>query len=261
MSSRLFSQRFIAFVDILGFSEIVRRMSLDVDLFWLIRDVLKQLDEKSRDVQDYRCKKRNAKKTDRAGGKVSTARSSDLQMTAFSDCYVLSDVSTPWRVLAAVQSFASHLLAEGILTRGGIVQGDAYHHDRVLFGPGVIDAYNLESDVAKYPRMIVEERVRRAVWDYHKGKWQGRLLKRDADGCWFVNLLVPSLSSWALIANGKTNEVRETYLTDLRRRLEALWDEAKGDPGHMSKVWWLLDKFNDEAVKGGVDPVKRAHDS
>lgn len=82
---------------------------------------------------------------------------SNLQMTAFSDCYVLSEVAPAWHVLAAVQALGSRFLAEGILTRGAVVQGSAYHNGRVLFGPGIVDAYKLESEVAKYPRILVTD--------------------------------------------------------------------------------------------------------
>jgi hypothetical protein len=254
-----FAQRFIAFVDILGFREIVDRMTRETHLFEIIRDVLKELDQKSLEVQQYRREKVDRKKTARSRDRVSLRGDTDLQMTAFSDCYVLSEVSTPWRVLAAVQSLGSRLLAEGILTRGGIVQGDAYHRDRVLFGPGIIEAYKLESDVAKYPRILVEDRVRRAVWKYHEDRWKGRLLKRDVDGCWFVNLLVPSFSSWSLVADGIADQDSKAYLKNLRGTLSRLWDGAKDDASHMSKVWWLIHKFNIEAEKEGVYRIKRAH--
>ena len=69
----------------------------------------------------------------------------NLQMTAFSDCYVLSEVSPAWHVLAAVQALGARFLKEGILTRGGVVHGKAYHNGRVLFGPGIVDAYSLNA--------------------------------------------------------------------------------------------------------------------
>jgi hypothetical protein len=261
MRDRTFKQRIIAFVDILGFSRIVERMSKEDHLFPVIRDVLEDLDRKSLDVQDYRHKKRDTRIRARRQGVTSIVEDSDLQMTAFSDCYVLSEVSTAWRVLAAVQSLGSRLLAEGILTRGGIVHGDAYHHRRVLFGPGIIQAYRLESEVAKYPRILVAESVRRAVWDYHEGRWKGRLLKQDVDGCWFVNLLVPSLSSWALIADTTTDQDPPTYLRSLRKALVKEWSRATGDASHMSKVWWLIHRFNKEAEKEGIEPITRAKSS
>jgi len=46
---------------------------------------------------------------------------------------------------------------EGILLRGGVSVGDLYigEEDNVMFGPGLIKAYKLESQ-AKYPRIILD---------------------------------------------------------------------------------------------------------
>jgi hypothetical protein len=197
MGKSHFQARFIAFVDILGFSSIVERMSREDRLFTAVRDALKRLDSQARGVQLYRRERREKRHATVHKGKVPLVGETNLQMTAFSDCYVLSAVSPAWHVLAAVQALGSSFLAEGILTRGAVVHGKAYHNGRVLFGPGIVEAYTLESEVAKYPRILVTESVREEVLGYHEGLWKGRLLKRDVDGCWFVNLLVPSASSWA----------------------------------------------------------------
>jgi len=256
MGKRHFQQRFIAFVDILGFSSIVERMSSEGRLFTTIRDALKRLDRQSRGFQRYRRQRRDKREATLRKGAVPLVAASNLQMTAFSDCYVLSEVSPAWHVLAAVQALGSRFLAEGILTRGAVVQGNAYHNGRVLFGPGIVDAYKLESEVAKYPRILVTESVRQAVWGYHEGLWKGRLLERDVDGCWFVNLLVPSLSSWAPLSDTAAERDVDSHLKRVRRSLANEWQRAQGNPGHMSKVWWLIHNFNKVAQKKGVDQIE-----
>jgi hypothetical protein len=189
MSKRLFQKRFIAFVDILGFANIVARMPRDQHLFETARDALKDLDRQARLVQRYRREHREKRRDKIRKGEVSLVPDTNLQMTAFSDCYVLSEVSPAWHVIAAVQALGSRFLTEGILTRGAVVLGKAYHNGRVLFGPGIVEAYNLEQEVAKYPRILVSEDVCKEVRGYHQGVWEGHLLKQDVDGCWFVNLL------------------------------------------------------------------------
>jgi hypothetical protein len=258
MSRRRFQQRFIAFVDILGFSSIVKRMSREDRLFTTVRDALKGLDRQARDFQHYRRERNEKREAALRTGAVPIAGNSNLQMTAFSDCYVLSEVFPAWHVLAAVQALGTRFLEEGILTRGAVVHGDAYHSGRVLFGPGIVEAYTLESDVAKYPRILVSEPVRRAVWDYHKGLWKGHLLKRDVDGCWFVNLLVPSLSSWAPLSDLATQKDLRAHLRRVRNSLAGAWKQARGNAGHMSKVWWLIHGFNDVAEQEGLDKIQQS---
>ena len=147
MSKRRFQQRFIAFVDILGFRDLVARMSRDEHLFTSVRDALKDLDAQSRTMRAYRRKRRNQTESQAAESSVSLAPKTNLQMTAFSDCYVLSETLPAWHVVAAVQALGSRFLRVGILTRGAVVVGPAYHNGRVLFGPGIIEAYKLESQV------------------------------------------------------------------------------------------------------------------
>jgi hypothetical protein len=48
---------------------------------------------------------------------------------------------------------------EGFLLRGGVTIGDIVHDNEVVFGPGLNRAYQLESEVANYPRFIVDEGI------------------------------------------------------------------------------------------------------
>jgi hypothetical protein len=256
MARHHFQQRFIAFVDVLGFSGIAKRMSTDNTLFMTIRDALKNLDRQSRDFQRYRRERRVKREAILRKGFVRLIGESSLQMTAFSDCYVLSETSPAWHVLSAVQALGARFLAEGILTRGAVVHGKAYHNGRVLFGPGIVDAYRLETEVAKYPRILVTDSVREAVWGNHEGLWKGELLKRDVDGCWFVNVLVPSVSSWAPLSDLAIKRDVRSHLKKVRRSLMQAWDRAESNAAHKSKVWWLIHRFNKLAKAEGVPQIK-----
>jgi hypothetical protein len=79
-------------------------MARDGGLFTTVRDALKDLDRQARLVQRYRRERREKRKDTLRKGKVSLVPDSNLQMTAFSDCYVLSEVFPAWHVVAAVQA-------------------------------------------------------------------------------------------------------------------------------------------------------------
>jgi len=215
-------------------------MQRDERRFKSVRDALKDLDAQSRNFRAYRRRKRN--KT-----VASLAPKTNLQMTAFSDCYVLSETSPAWHVVAAVQALGSRFLRYGILTRGSVVVGPAYHNGRVLFGPGIVDAYELESRMAFYPRILVSEDVRNAVWGYHEGSWQGQLLKRDHDGWWFINLLVPCSSSWTLLSDPRAPKDIRSHLEQVRRALLVAQKVAQDNPSHAAKVTWLVHQYNEVA--------------
>jgi hypothetical protein len=247
MTRENFGERFVAFVDVLGFTDIISRMSRQKELFNTVRDALKAIDRQAREFQQYRQNHRKKHEKMLRDNKVPLTPPTDLQMTAFSDCYVLSEIAPAWHVIAAVQALGARFLREGILTRGGVVWGKAYHSGRVLFGPGIIDAYQLEKEVAKYPRIIISEDVRQEVWGYHKGLWEGNLLKQDVDRCWFINLLTPSISSWGAIKrSSKIYDLRE-HLNKIRSALKHEWQRVQGDPARMSKVWWMIHQYNNIA--------------
>lgn len=245
MSKRRFEQRFIAFIDILGFSDLVKEMTKHVDLFGSVRDALKHLDDQSRSFREYRQKRRN--RTMANGTPVG-----DFQMAAFSDCCVFSDSYAAWRVIDAVQALGSRFLRDGILTRGAILKGKAYHNGGVLFGPGIIDAYKRETGVAIYPRIIVSDDLYEDLWGYHQEVWGEQLLQQDHDGLWFVNLLVPSLSSWTPLLDPTAPKDTRSHLEQVRWGLINAQKRAQGNPAHVARVTWLVHKYNRVAGDEGL---------
>lgn len=246
-----FEERYVAFVDILGFRDIVKRMQADHRLFLTVRDALKAIDMQAREFRDYRVAKKQSHQELIARGKVPLSDPPQLQMTSFSDCYVISETSPAWHVVAGVQALGADLLAQGILCRGAIVKGPAYHRDRVLFGPAVIDAYELESQVAKYPRILVTEPVRKATWAYHEGRWNRKLFIQDTDGCWFINVLTPSMSEWGPLSKANADLSNRRYLHVVGKWLRHELLKSRNDLGRLSKLQWLGNHFNRIARERG----------
>jgi hypothetical protein len=239
-----FELRYVAFVDVLGFKTLVDRMATDRRLFQTVRDALKAVAGQAQSFQTYR-KGFNAERRARmrAGG-ISFVGDMRLQMTAFSDSFVVSDTRPAWHVLAAVQALGSHFLRKGILTRGGVVHGPAYHRSQVLFGPAINDAYHLETEVARYPRILVAPDVVSDVWGYHSGLCRGNLLRRDADGCWFVNVLTPALSDWDALLVADVDKDDRPFRRRIRKVLMEVLAGTANNPAHRSKVVWLANQFN-----------------
>lgn len=102
------------------------------------------------------------------------------------------------QILHMVHVQTNLLFDEGILLRGGITVGDVARSYGQLFGPAVIRGYTLESEVARFPRVVVGEEVldelkgNPALW-VHDRKTDTRaatsLLRRDFDGEYFVDYL------------------------------------------------------------------------
>jgi hypothetical protein len=92
----------------------------------------------------------------------------------------------------------ARLAEDGTLIRGATTVGDIYVDERLIFGPALIRAYELEHSVSSYPRIIVDSRVFERLADSAELRMPGvadqmkslsTVLARDNDGTWFVDYL------------------------------------------------------------------------
>lgn len=92
------------------------------------------------------------------------------------------------------------LVAKGILVRGAVTVGDIAVERPKIFGPGFIEAYDWESQIAKYPRIVVTDAALRAlgtdpllraahhrVCDEQDDVFD--MLSQADDGVWFIDYL------------------------------------------------------------------------
>jgi hypothetical protein len=74
----------------------------------------------------------------------------------------------------------------GMLTRGGLTIGQLYHSNGVVLGEAMVDAYNLESRVATYPRIAVSSRVYRTIKNLEIRSDTVERLAEDTDGIFYL---------------------------------------------------------------------------
>jgi hypothetical protein len=87
---------------------------------------------------------------------------SDIRTSSFSDNIVVSmPVSqlSLYRLLGSVGCLVLAAAANGFLVRGGVTIGDLVHDSECVFGPALNRAYELESTIAKLPRVVIDEVV------------------------------------------------------------------------------------------------------
>lgn len=84
-------------------------------------------------------------------------------VTQFSDSIVVSfpydTESEVFYTLNDIQMYLARLIYRGYIVRGGISLGPLVHTTEILIGPAMIDAYELESKIAKFPRVILSKDV------------------------------------------------------------------------------------------------------
>jgi len=245
------SERLVLFMDILGFRNLIARMSKEPDLYSHVRDALKTMQRVVRD---------NYKKG--MAGKLFPGEDSQLvpHMIQFSDCIVISyplhfPALCASLIILNAQELATQLLYEGVLTRGGIACGWTYHDESVLLGAGVIAAYELESQVADVPRIVLADEV--VSFLTNEQFYIRQDLEKDSDGCWIIKpfsglrgVLLPQ----QIRDDEKFRDKLIQAFTWTRAYILQQLDQIKGKgPNLLAKYRWLANQFNIAAKEAFQD--------
>lgn len=159
-----------------------------------------------------------------------------MQLTMFSDTIIISmsmqhinavAVVIPTVVCRVTESFA--LMGSPI--RGGISVGKLVHDHDVILGPALVKAYELESAVATFPRVVIADELMDRIGVDIAPDWHYR---RDSDGAWYIDFFA---------------KMREDHPLIWRRALPALHDLVieglrDPDPRVLAKYRWLANRFN-----------------
>jgi len=154
-----YREKYVTFIDLLGFSQLVNSDDLDNEKR---RDVIKILGH----LRDSLCENQTI----------------GVRLRQFSDCIVISADRTPAglrEMLASILCLTFNLLQSDVLLRGGLAVGGIHHDDTLLFGVGLNEAYQLEHCKALHPRIVVDDKVLADI----KAAQLDNLVRQDADGC------------------------------------------------------------------------------
>ena len=166
MKPEQYSSRVVAFIDILGFRTLVQRLSVEPNLHDKLHSALSQISK----YKEMSLAERFAHK--------------ETETSVFSDSIVISSQKENlFLVLWNCICLQAHLLTLGILTRGGISYGQTYHKNDILYGEGMLRAYDLERKAAIYPRIVVDPDL---VSEMSSGHIRV-LLIQDVDGVWHTD--------------------------------------------------------------------------
>jgi hypothetical protein len=147
---KICTEHLVAYIDLLGFKEAIKNNTQEDEIFKL----LKSFQEAT------------------GNSKVEDSGDACLGVSVFSDHVVISvrikDMTYQGRSCSieflkafqlAISGFARLALAHGFLIRGGITVGELFHDNGIVFGKALVEAYELESEVAIYPRVIISKKL------------------------------------------------------------------------------------------------------
>lgn len=174
-----------------------------------------------------------------------TDTSQTKQITSFSDLIIISINSTEidnfaFEILDII-NVINNCILQGFLIRGAIVYGPLYHTKDQIFGPALNRSYKLERDIAKFPRVIIQESLVNDIVDHTKKLNDPIYLKfeehvvYDEDGIYYIEYL----------KNIRDHTDNFIQYIDFLESLSKLLIKICENPILFQKFKWLNDRFID----------------
>lgn len=252
--NKKYEQRIVAFIDILGFKEIIRESEKNSANINLIFEVLEYL-KKWETTKKWNIKFIEIEEDVQKKGLQNFEIKDRTNVTCFSDSIVVSAKIDQDNINHVVSTIISNLayigavlLEKGILLRGAITVGNLIHEaNGIILGNGLIEAYLLENSCAKYPRIIISDKLikrleypinsKRQRYPYHQ------YLYRFEDGCVGFHQLIyfQAIQNSTLIDE---NELANN-LNAIRKVIIRGLDSSFEKQDVFLKYKWLKEQYNE----------------
>jgi hypothetical protein len=156
----------------------------------------------------------------------------------------------------------AEMMADDVLVRGGVTVGDVYLEGDMAFGPGFNRAYDLESQFANVPRIVIgpeafvalRQDPRLVAVDHTPEEdiaYLRRLLKRGDDGFWFIDYLQ------AMRSELDHPEVHPDLVAQHRALIIGGAASAPAHSRVLQKYLWLAHYLNDAVERCGLPETLR----
>ncbi|MEW6534376.1 MAG: hypothetical protein AB1454_02010 [Candidatus Auribacterota bacterium] len=217
-----YTHKVVAFIDILGFRNIVTAFSKREN-FDLFNRLLLSL-HRIKHIQEM--------------SNLPNIIPSEFEVSVFSDCIVFS---TQEKNIASIVWTAGYLQADllylGILSRGGIASGLTYHNDGILFGESFLKAYQIEQQTAFYPRIVLSTKLA----DKYKKIVE---LWCEVDDVTYINpFKFDAVAGRADELASDGYDPRAIYFKTVRDHLTTNRKEAN-EENYLAKNNWMINRFN-----------------
>lgn len=151
-------------------------------------------------------------------------------------------------ILENVSEYQFNLALEGLFVRGGVSTGDFYISDDIVFGKALLDAHNIESKIACYPRIILGKDTIKQLQkyiNYYEDAPQRSKVLIDTDGQWFLNYL-ETIFKFYIKCNNEYEFERVQYelLNRHKIKIEEMLELYKEDIRVWDKYVWTANYHN-----------------
>jgi hypothetical protein len=246
--------RIVAFIDILGFSELIKDSENNQSKLDQIQNVLRYLKKwESNGIKDWDINFIEIEEDAQKHGIEYFKINGNTACTCFSDSIVVSVLFDENRIneiistlIANLSFIGAKLIKSGILVRGGLTFGNLLHtDDGIVLGQALIDAYQLEKKSAKFPRIILSDKLLKKLnypllthcnrYPYHQ------YLDRFDDGCVGFHQLIyyqvmQSAPTFSYSFKEELDVIRKVIIAGL--------DNSFENPDVFQKYKWIKDEYN-----------------
>ncbi|KAB5625415.1 hypothetical protein F7234_06380 [Pseudomonas putida] len=198
-------------------------------------------------------------------------------ITTFSDCvvrtsFVDSEANTAYPIgllfyeLLGLVHAQSALVHDGVIVRGALAFGNIFHQGQRVFGPAMVEAYELESSKAIYPRILVSSewlkmlnsnRLIRSKNNTLKEEVEHilRLIRKDNDGEYFVDYI--------RAIQGELDDPEAGYVEFLKKHCLLIKKNLKryADGGGVFEKYEWLSRYHDERIEELDEAFLKYYDS
>jgi hypothetical protein len=151
--------------------------------------------------------------------------------------HVLSEINH----LSLIQG---ELISEDIILRGALTIGDIYLNQGIIFGPAMVTAYEFESKLAIYPRIVIDpsvlNEVRKDATLRREGYSGGdeikdirKLVDRGDNGLWYIDYLK------SICMQLDTPEKLPDLLHAHKQLIISRYSDGGRTKGYLDKILWL----------------------
>lgn len=148
-------------------------------------------------------------------------------------------------IVSAVAGYQLSMALEGFFVRGGLAVGNLFMDEVTVYGPALLDAYQLESVSARDPRIVLSKTVYESVQNYAnlypepEKSSHNRNVLIDPDGQAYINYLE------GLILEEDNKEVVDwTSANTHKLNIESGLKKYYSDANVWAKYYWLANYHN-----------------
>lgn len=159
-----FDYAIVAYVDILGFSEMVKSDCENRNGAMKFFEILKTINAETKEIEE-------------------------CNIIQFSDSVIFTlplSKENYLKMLRILSDYQYKLICNAIICRGAIAYGKHYMENEFMFSQGLIEAYQLEVAEAKYPRIVISPDLK----EFYRDDEIDLNVVQEKDGHYFVDYFI-----------------------------------------------------------------------